>query len=60
MDSMLGVHKDRVLPDYDSARFRGTARVNETFPLRNGTQTPGKVGGLFNLLHQLQRAWHRP
>ncbi len=43
MDSVLGVHKDRVLPEYDSARFRATAHINETFPVRNGKQTPGKI-----------------
>jgi glycerol-3-phosphate dehydrogenase subunit C len=43
MDSVLGVHKDRILPEYDSAKFRNTARVNETFAVRNGAQTPGKV-----------------
>src|SRR5689334_1048236 len=25
MDSVLGIHKDRVLPEYDSAKFRSTA-----------------------------------
>ena len=43
MHNVLGVHKDRQLPAYDSAKFRGTARLNETFPVRDGTQTPGKV-----------------
>jgi len=43
MDSVLGVHKDRVLPEYDSAKFRRTARVNESFAVRDGAQTPGKV-----------------
>jgi glycerol-3-phosphate dehydrogenase subunit C len=43
MDSVLGVHKDRQLPEYDSAKFRSTASVNETYLVRNGAQTPGKV-----------------
>ena len=43
MDSMLGVHKDRVLPDYDSAKFRSTARPNASFPAKDGEKTPGKV-----------------
>ena len=43
MDSVLGVHKDRELPEYDSARFRGTARPNDSFAVRDGAQTPGKV-----------------
>jgi Fe-S oxidoreductase len=43
LDSVLGVHKARELPEYDSARFRSTARLNETFAVRDGAQTPGKV-----------------
>jgi len=43
MDSMLGVHKDRVLPEYDSAKFRGTSRPLESFAVRDGKETPGKV-----------------
>ena len=43
MDSVLGVHKDRQLPEYDSAKFRSTALVNEAFAVRDGAQTPGKV-----------------
>jgi Fe-S oxidoreductase len=43
MDSVLGIHKDRVLPEYDSARFRGTARPASSFPVKNGKATPGKV-----------------
>ncbi len=43
MDSMLGVHKDRVLPPYDSARFRSTARADASFPVKDGERTPGKV-----------------
>jgi Fe-S oxidoreductase len=43
MDSVLGIHKDRVLPEYDSAKFRSTARPDASFPVRDGQQTPGKV-----------------
>jgi len=43
MDSVLGVHKDRVLPDYASAKFRSTARPNASFPVKDGEKTPGKV-----------------
>ncbi|HET8611104.1 MAG TPA: heterodisulfide reductase-related iron-sulfur binding cluster [Burkholderiales bacterium] len=43
MDSMLGVHKDRVLPPYDSARFRSTAHADSSFPVKDGERTPGKV-----------------
>jgi glycerol-3-phosphate dehydrogenase subunit C len=43
MDSALGIHKDRVLPEYDSAKFRSTACVDESFAVRDGNQTPGKV-----------------
>jgi Fe-S oxidoreductase len=43
LDSVLGVHKDRVLPEYDSAKFRNTARADATFAVRDGNNTPGKV-----------------
>ncbi|HEX5463669.1 MAG TPA: heterodisulfide reductase-related iron-sulfur binding cluster [Burkholderiales bacterium] len=43
MDSVLGVHKDRVLPEYDSAHFRKTARPDASFPVKNGERTSGKV-----------------
>ena len=43
MDSALGVHRDRVLPEYDSAKFRSTARPDSTFPVRDGPNAPGKV-----------------
>ncbi len=43
MDGVLGIHKDRVLPEYDGARFRGTARPNTSFPTKDGKATPGKV-----------------
>jgi Fe-S oxidoreductase len=43
MDSVLGVHKDRVLPEYASSTFRPHAAANDSFPVKNGQRTPGKV-----------------
>ena len=43
MDSMLGIHQDRLLPEYSSHPFRANAAVNEQFEIRNGANTPGKV-----------------
>jgi Fe-S oxidoreductase len=43
MDRMLGVHPERRLPEYDSARFRSRAKPNASFPARAGARTPGRV-----------------
>lgn len=43
LDKVLGVHKDRVLPEYDSARFRHHARPQSDLPVTDGSRTPGKV-----------------
>jgi Fe-S oxidoreductase len=43
MDSMLGIHKERELPEYASTKFRSSAQANEGFPVTNGERTPGKV-----------------
>ncbi|MBI5752862.1 MAG: Fe-S oxidoreductase [Hydrogenophilales bacterium] len=43
MDSVLGVHKDRVLPEYASATFRPHAEPKDSFPVKTGQRTPGKV-----------------
>jgi glycerol-3-phosphate dehydrogenase subunit C len=43
MQAVLGVHKDRVLPEYTSARFRGTAQPDSSFAVKNGRNAPGKV-----------------
>lgn len=43
MDSMLGIHKDRVLPEYNSAKFRSTAKPDGSFTVRDGKLTPGKA-----------------
>src|SRR5512134_2854922 len=43
MDRVLGVHPQRVLPEYDSARFRSQAKPDDSFAVRAGERTPGKV-----------------
>ena len=43
MDRVLGIHKERVLPEYDSAKFRSAARPDGSFAVNNGASTPGKV-----------------
>jgi Fe-S oxidoreductase len=43
VQSVLGVHKDRKVPDYSSARFRTTARPDASFPVKDGKNAPGKV-----------------
>jgi Fe-S oxidoreductase len=43
LDQNLGIRADRILPDYDSAKFRSTAKPDGSFPVRDGDRTPGKV-----------------
>jgi len=43
MQSALGIHKDRVLPEYTSAKFRSRAEPDASFAVNNGARTPGKV-----------------
>ncbi len=43
MESTIGVHRDRKLPEYSSAKFRSHARPDSSFPVRDGAKTPGKV-----------------
>jgi Fe-S oxidoreductase len=43
MQSALGIHKDRILPEYTSAKFRSTARADASFAVENGANAPGKV-----------------
>jgi len=43
MDSMLGIHADRKLPEYTTKKFRSSAKPNDTFAVRDGARTPGKV-----------------
>src|SRR5260370_35029833 len=43
MESVLGVHQDRMLPEYRSARFPSRRTPDSSFPVRDGKNTPGKV-----------------
>ena len=43
MDKVLGVHKDRVLPEYAAHKFRTHAQPDGSFAVRAGKTTPGKV-----------------
>ena len=43
VDGVLKIHADRKLPEYDSARFRSTARPRSDFAVKAGEKTPGKV-----------------
>lgn len=43
MDSTLGIHQDRKLPEYSSKTFRKHAVLDGSFPVRDGQRTPGKV-----------------
>ena len=43
MDSVLGIHQERKLPEYSSSTFRANAATDDRFPVRNGERTPGKV-----------------
>jgi Fe-S oxidoreductase len=43
MEKALGVHKDRVLPDYAARRFRPSAARSRAAQVRDGKSTPGKV-----------------
>ena len=43
MHTTLGVHKERVLPEYTSRRFRSHAKPDASFPVKDGANTPGKV-----------------
>lgn len=43
LEKVLGVHRDRVLPEYDDARFRNHAKPDSALPVVNGSKTPGKV-----------------
>jgi glycerol-3-phosphate dehydrogenase subunit C len=43
MQSVLGVHRERVLPEYADRRFRAGARPEGSFAVRDGERTPGKV-----------------
>jgi glycerol-3-phosphate dehydrogenase subunit C len=43
LERTLGVHRDRVLPEYSSPRFRDRARTHTPAAVRDGERTPGKV-----------------
>ncbi len=43
VDSVLHIHPDRQLPEYDSAKFRSTAKPRSDFAVKAGEKTPGKV-----------------
>ncbi len=43
MEKTLGVHKDRVLPEYANRPFRPGAAMSQPFPVKDGRNTPGKV-----------------
>lgn len=43
LDSIGGIHKERVLPEYAHARFRSHCVTDASFPVRDGAATPGKV-----------------
>jgi Fe-S oxidoreductase len=43
MEKTLGVHKDRRLPDYASAKFRPAAAASKAHAVRDGKTTPGKA-----------------
>ncbi len=43
VDGVLKIHPDRKLPEYDSAKFRSTAKPRSDFAVKDGQKTPGKV-----------------
>ena len=43
MEVVLGVKKERELPEYAAKKFRPNASASKTFPVKDGTNTPGKV-----------------
>ncbi len=43
MQSVLGIHKERQLPEYQSATFRKTAVCDSSFAVKDGANTPGKA-----------------
>src|SRR5262245_51944274 len=43
MEHVLGVHRDRVLPEYAAERFRGAAEPATDLEPRAGKSTPGKA-----------------
>jgi Fe-S oxidoreductase len=43
MQGVLEVHRDRQLPPYASQKFRSGARPDDSFPVQDSKNTPGKV-----------------
>ena len=43
MDSTLGIHAERKLPEFTADKFRPNAKPNDSFPVKDGARTPGKV-----------------
>ena len=43
LQGVLGVHKDRELPEYANSTFRSSAFVSKKFEVKSGKNTPGKV-----------------
>jgi glycerol-3-phosphate dehydrogenase subunit C len=43
LQSVLGVHPDRELPPYAPKKFRSSAAASASFPVKDGSNTPGKV-----------------
>ena len=43
LDKVLGIHKERVLPEYALTRFRSGATADSSAPVQDGLRTPGKV-----------------
>jgi Fe-S oxidoreductase len=43
LESTLGVHQDRELPEYASRVFRASYQKSESLPVKDGKNTPGKV-----------------
>jgi glycerol-3-phosphate dehydrogenase subunit C len=43
LDKVLGIHKDRVLPEYAPTRFRNGATADSSPPVQDGLRTPGKI-----------------
>jgi len=43
MEKALGVHRERELPPYASAKFRSNAAPSKAFAVKDGPNTPGKV-----------------
>ena len=43
LESALGVHKDRELPEYASSTFRSSFQESKSVPVKDGKNTPGKV-----------------